>query len=75
MCCVPECETEIPRTKLMCGRHWSAVPRELKLHIWVLYETGFGRGTMPWQSAVQAAAREARKALPLVPMSGAPVAG
>lgn len=59
-CLVDGCPKEIPPTKLMCVPHWSAVPRDLKLHIWVLCETGFLRRGTPWQSAVQAAARAAR---------------
>lgn len=67
-CCVEACQEEIPPTKLMCGPHWSAVPRELKLHLWVLYETGYGRGTTPWAAAVMSAASAARKAALPVPV-------
>lgn len=70
-CSVEACPKEIPPAKLMCELHWAAVPRDLKLHIWVLYETGYGRGTTPWQAAVISAASAARKAVP----SPIPVAG
>jgi hypothetical protein len=33
-CCVPGCDAEIPRTHMMCLRHWNSVPNHLRRQVY-----------------------------------------
>ena len=66
-CAVDGCEKEIPASKIMCVPHWSAVPKTLKEHIWVLYSTKFGPPTAPWTAAVRDAAQAVLRVIQATP--------
>ena len=39
-CHARNCETSIPRTKLMCRMHWFMVPKRLREMVWREYRAG-----------------------------------
>lgn len=56
VCHVPSCDTRVPRSFLMCGTHWNAVPMDLKRAVWKHFQDGqqFGMVT-PTQAYYDAA--------------------
>lgn len=44
-CPVSGCPILVPRTHLMCARHWYTVPRALRTRVWRAWDGGAGAGS------------------------------
>ena len=55
-CAAPGCQTYVGRTRLMCGRHWTAVPKPLRDEIMRTWDPRGGiRQSDEYHAAVAAA--------------------
>jgi hypothetical protein len=61
-CPVGDCPKQVPRARLMCGRHWQLVPAALKRAIRRAWRGGAGAGTRQHRQAMSACIRAATSA-------------
>ena len=54
-CPAPDCGEQIDPTHLMCRRHWSLVPKQLRDTVWATWLSGQGAATPEHQRAVREA--------------------
>lgn len=75
-CTAKGCTTTVGADRLMCPRHWSLVPADLKLRVWATYRPGqsAGSATPEWfiaaDAAIAAVARLERKGQKYLPGIG-----
>lgn len=59
LCHAKGCTTPVPRSMLMCFRHWKQVPLTLKREVWRTYQPGQEVGVVPVTPEYLAAANAA----------------